>query len=179
MKVDSLLSCVTLGYNSWVLYLYFPWTSRWPLENTFFQCVLHPQNKDHDRLLKELALTVTQAQLPTYMKMPLRGRFILAGFYECLGTFCYEKNSHCSTVSVLLHQRESSGLRTRPHHWAHSQKLKVVLFALSLQRERILFTKCSSQCSKLEDFSISTWSLYIKSKRLSNIAVPNGPSGEH
>lgn len=106
MNVDSLLSCVTLGYNSWVLYLYFPWTSRWPLENTFFQCVLHPENKDHDRLLKELALTVTQGQLPTYMKMPLRGRFILAGFYECLGTFCYEKNSHCSTVSVLLHQRK-------------------------------------------------------------------------
>lgn len=65
----------------------------------------------------------------------------------------------------------------------YSQELNIVLFTLSMQTavkwNRILFTKCSSQCSKLEDFSISTWSLCIKDKRLSNTAVPSGPSGEH
>lgn len=89
----------------------------------------------------------------------------------CLGKFYYEKNSHYSTTSVLLHQSKwvkwlmklATSLRG---HIAYLQELKIFLFTLSLlgavEWSRILFTKYSCSCNKLEDFSINTWSLRIK-----------------
>lgn len=123
-------------------------------------------------------------------EMSLKGEIHYSWILSSPSNIYCEKHSQYCTISALLHQSKrvewfqklATSLRWRGHI-AYSQELKIVLFALPLlgavEWNIILFARYSSWCNKLEEFSINTWSLRIKDKRLSKTAVPNGPSGEH